>query len=154
FGGAHEGSVSGMLIVPKGWTSGCMPMGAVVVSDRIAQHFESRMLPLGSTYAAHPLACAAAAACLDEYERLQLIPNARRMGDLLFRQLRELAKRHPCVGDVRGKGLLACLDLVTDRKTKAPLVGPNMDSPIPMQIRRKGWDEGIHLRPRGTLIMP
>jgi taurine--2-oxoglutarate transaminase len=99
------------------------------------------------------LACAAASACLEEYERLQLIPNARRMGDLLFRRLRELAKRHPCVGDVRGKGLLACLDLVADRKTKAPLVGPNVDSPIPMQIRRKAWDEGIHLLARGNLIM-
>jgi len=77
------------------------------------------MLPLGSTYAAHPLACAASLACLEEYEYRGLIPHAARMGELLFEKLHELAGRHPRVGDVRGKGLLACLELVWDRKTHA-----------------------------------
>jgi taurine--2-oxoglutarate transaminase len=153
FGVDHEQVVPDMMVFAKGLTSGYVPMGAVVVRDKIAQHFEGRMLPLGSTYAGHPLACAAALACLDEYERLDLIPNARRMGELLFNQLRELAKRHSCVGDVRGKGLLACLELVRDRESKTPLVPPNIDSPIPMQIRRKAWEEGIHLLARGSLVM-
>jgi taurine--2-oxoglutarate transaminase len=75
------------------------------------------------------------------------------MGELLFKKLRELAARHPCVGDVRGKGLLACLELVRDRDAKTPLVAPNVDSPIPLQIRRKAWQEGIHLHARGSLIL-
>src|SRR5262249_42478577 len=130
----HENVVPDMLVLAKGLTSGYVPMGAVIVRDKIAQHFESKMLPLGSTYAAHPLACAAALACLEQYEGGKLIPHARRMGDLLLSRLKELAARHAYIGDVRGKGLLACLELVRNRATKEPLVPPNVDSLLPLQI--------------------
>jgi taurine--2-oxoglutarate transaminase len=149
----HEGVVPDMLVMAKGLTSGYVPMGAVAVRDPIAQHFEKRMLPLGSTYTAHPLACAAALACLEEYDKAGLIPHAREMGELLLGKLRELAARHPCVGDVRGKGLLACLELVRDQASKAPLVPPNVDSPLPMQMRRRAWDEGLHILARGSLLV-
>ncbi|HMC64795.1 MAG TPA: aminotransferase class III-fold pyridoxal phosphate-dependent enzyme, partial [Gemmataceae bacterium] len=149
----HENVVPDMLVLAKGLTSGYVPMGAVIVRDKIAQHFESKMLPLGSTYAAHPLACAAALACLEEYEAGKLIPHARRMGDLLLSRLKELAGRHACVGDVRGKGLLTCLELVRNRATKEPLVPPNVDSPLPLQIRRKCWEEGLHLLARASLLV-
>ncbi len=153
FGVDHEKVTPDLLVLAKGLTSGYVPMGAVVVHERVAQHFETRMLPLGSTYAGHPLACAAALACLAEYEERQLIPHARRMGELLLGRLRELAGRHRCVGDVRGKGLLACLELVRDPATRAPLVPPNTDSPLPMQLRRKAWAEGLHLMARGSLLI-
>src|SRR5262249_60532147 len=97
FGVDHEGVVPDMMVLAKGLTSGYVPMGAVVVRERIAQHFESRMLPLGSTYAGHPLACAAALAWLEDYDERGLIPHARRMGEVLLRRLRELAGRHPCI---------------------------------------------------------
>src|SRR5262249_34199459 len=145
----HENVVPDLLVLAKGLTSGYVPMGAVVVRERIAQHFESRMLPLGGTYAGHPLACAAALACLQEYDQRGLIPAARRMGELFLARLGELAGRHRCVGDVRGKGLLACVELVRDRNTKAPLVPPNTDSLLPLQMRRRAWDEGLHLLARG-----
>jgi taurine--2-oxoglutarate transaminase len=153
FGVDHEGVVPDMMVLAKGLTSGYVPMGAVVVGDRVATHFESRMLPLGSTYAGHPLACAAALASLEEYEERGLIPHARRMGEILMARLRELAAKHPCVGDVRGKGLLACLELVRDRANKTPLVPPNTDSPLPMQMRRRAWEAGLHLLPRGSLLL-
>jgi taurine--2-oxoglutarate transaminase len=153
FGVDHENVLPDMMVLAKGLTSGYVPMGAVVVREHIARFFESRMLPLGSTYSGHPLACAAALACLEEYQDQGLILNAHRMGDLLFERLRELAERHPCVGDIRGKGLLACVELVLNRETRAPLVPPNTDSPLPLQIRRQAWDEGIHLLARGSLIL-
>ncbi|MBY0522864.1 MAG: aminotransferase class III-fold pyridoxal phosphate-dependent enzyme [Gemmataceae bacterium] len=153
FGVEHDGVVPDLMVLAKGLTSGYVPMGAVIVRDRIAEHFEKRMFPLGSTYAAHPLACAAAMACLEEYDHGGLIPHARRMGEALFAKLHGLAERHPCIGDVRGKGLLACLEIVRDRKTKAPLVPPNTDSLLPMQIRRRAWAEGLHVMPRGSLIL-
>jgi adenosylmethionine-8-amino-7-oxononanoate aminotransferase len=153
FGVDHEKVVPDIMVLAKGLTSGYVPMGAVVVREHIARHFETHMLPLGSTYAGHPLACAAALACLEEYEQQGLILHAQRMGELLFQRLRGLAERHPCVGDVRGKGLLACLELVRDRATQAPLVPPNIDSPLPLQIRRRAWDEGIHVLARGSLIL-
>ena len=153
FGVDHEGVVPDLLVLAKGLTSGYVPMGAVLLREPLAQVFEKRMLPLGSTYAGHPLACAAALACLEEYEEHGLIDHARRMGDLLLGRLRELARRHPCVGDVRGKGLLVCLELVRDPATQAPLVPPSTDSPLPMQIRRWAWEEGIHVLARGSLIL-
>jgi taurine--2-oxoglutarate transaminase len=153
FGVDHEGVVPDLMVLAKGLTSGYVPMGAVILRESLAQRFETRMLPLGSTYAGHPLACAAALACLGEYEEQGLIPHARKMGELLFERLQELASRHRRVGDVRGKGLLACLELVRDRTTHAPLVPPNVDSLLPMQIRRRAWEEGIHLLARGSLIL-
>jgi taurine--2-oxoglutarate transaminase len=153
FGVDHEHVVPDMMVLAKGITSGYVPMGAVVVRDKIAQHFETKMLPLGSTYTAHPLACAAAIACLQEYEERALIPHARKMGELLFEKLRGLAEKHPSIGDIRGKGLLACLEIVRDRKTKTPLVPPNTDSPLPMAIRNKAWEDGMHLYVRGGLIL-
>ncbi|HEV3258408.1 MAG TPA: aminotransferase class III-fold pyridoxal phosphate-dependent enzyme [Gemmataceae bacterium] len=149
----HDGVVPDILVLAKGLTSGYVPMGAVVVRQPIARHFETRMLSLGSTYAGHPLACAAARACLEEYAEPGLFPHVRRMGELLFARLRELAARHACVGDVRGKGLLACLELVRDRAAKVPLVPPNTDSPLPLQIRQRAWEEGIHLLARGSLLL-
>jgi taurine--2-oxoglutarate transaminase len=152
FGVDHEMVVPDIMVLAKGLTSGYVPMGAVVVRDKVAQHFESKMLPLGSTYTGHPLACAAALACLAEYEEKGLIPHARKMGELLFEKLGSLAGKHPSVGEVRGKGLLACLELVRDRDKKTPLVPPNVDSPLPWQIRYRAWDEGIHLLPRGGML--
>lgn len=148
----HEGVVPDMLVLAKGLTSGYVPMGAVLVREAIGRYFESRMLPLGSTYAAHPLACAAALACLEEYTPA-LMEHVRRMEKRLFAGLQEMATRHPVVGDVRGKGLFACLELVKDRASKAPLVPANTDSLLPLQIRRRAWDEGLHLLARGSLII-
>src|SRR5262249_39259087 len=138
FGVNHEGVVPDLMVLAKGLTSGYVPMGAVILREPMAEAFEKRMLPLGSTYAAHPLACAAALACLEEYEEKGLVGHAQRMGQLLFERLQELARRHGRVGDVRGKGLLACLELVRDPgRSQAPLVPPNTDSLLPGQIRRR-----------------
>jgi taurine--2-oxoglutarate transaminase len=153
FGVDHEKVTPDLMVLAKGLTAGYVPMGAVLLRRGLAEVFEKRMLPLGSTYSAHPLACAAAQACLEEYEAKDLVTHARHMGEVLFGRLRELARRHERVGDVRGRGLLACLELVRDPATKSPLVPPNTDSLLPLQIRRRAWDEGIHLLARGSLIL-
>jgi taurine--2-oxoglutarate transaminase len=153
FGVDHEGVVPDLMVVAKGLASGYAPIGAVILREPLAQALERRYLPLGGTYSAHPLAVAASLACLAEYDEHGLIENARRMGEALFARLREQARRHPRVGDVRGKGLLACLELVRDRESNAPLIPANVDSPLPLQIRRRGWDEGIHFMARGSLIL-
>src|SRR2546423_1725237 len=83
FGVDHEGVVPDLMVLAKGLTSGYVPMGAVLLREPLAEVFEKRMLSLGSTYTAHPLACAAALACLEEYEERDLPAHATRMGDVL-----------------------------------------------------------------------
>jgi taurine--2-oxoglutarate transaminase len=153
FGVDHEGVVPDLMVLAKGLASGYVPMGAVMLREPLARALDQRYLPLGGTFSAHPLACAAALACLAEYEERGLIEHARRMGEVLLGRLREMAMRHERVGDVRGKGLLACLELVRDRKSHEPLVPANVDSPLPLAIRRRAWAEGIHLMSRGSLIL-
>jgi taurine--2-oxoglutarate transaminase len=153
FGVDHEGVVPDLMTMAKGLASGYVPTGAVVLREPLAQALEKRYLPLGGTFSGHPLACAAALACLAEYEERGLIENSRRQGVVMIELLRDLARRHSRVGDVRCKGLLACLELVCDRTSQAPLVPANTDSPLPLQIRRRAWDEGIHVLARGSLIL-
>src|SRR5262245_31201569 len=68
FGVDHEGVVPDLMVLAKGLTAGYVPMGAVILRESLAQSLEKRMLPLGSNYAAHPLAGAAALACMEETE--------------------------------------------------------------------------------------
>jgi taurine--2-oxoglutarate transaminase len=153
FGVDHDQVVPDMMVLAKGLTAGYAPLGAVALRESLAKEWESRMLPLGSTFAAHPLACAVALACLQEYEEQRLIEHAREMGEILAGRLAELARRHECVGDVRCQGLLACLELVKDRRSRTPLVPPNTDSLLPLQIRRRAWQEGLHIFVRSSLIL-
>ena len=71
----------------------------------------------GHTYAGNPLACAAGLAVLGEVDRLGLVENAAAMGEVLMDGMRDLAKRFPFIGDVRGKGLLTALEFVADPVT-------------------------------------
>jgi taurine--2-oxoglutarate transaminase len=119
-----------MMSVAKGITSGYVPLGASIVSDRIAAYFDANYLAAGLTYAAHPLACAAGCATLEVYLEEDLATRAARTGERMLERLRELAARHPCVGEVRGVGLLACLELVRDRETRTPLSPQRTEAPL------------------------
>src|SRR3954451_14794773 len=99
FGVDHEGVVPDLMTMAKGLASGYVPTGAIVLREPLAQALEKRYLPLGGTFSGHPLACAAALACLAEYEERGLIEHARRLGVVLLERLHELARRHPRVGD-------------------------------------------------------
>jgi taurine---2-oxoglutarate transaminase len=119
-----------LMTVAKGLTSGYLPLGATIVSERVAAHFDDHYLGAGLTYAAHPLACAAGCATLEVYIEEELAERAARTGVRLLERLHELAARHPCVGDVRGVGLLACLELVRDRQTCEPMSPQRTEAPL------------------------
>src|SRR6185312_309188 len=116
-----HGVVPDMIATAKGITAGYLPMGALMVSDAIAKHFDDRVLWLGLTYSAHPVACAAGVEVLKIYEDEGLIENAARMGRYLDERAEQLLMKHPCIGDYRNTGLLGCLELVKDRRTKEPM---------------------------------
>ena len=114
-----------IITMAKGLTSGYIPMGATMVTDEIAAHFEDNTLWAGLTYGSHPLACAAAIANIEVYRDEKLIERAREMGKILRRGLMDLAERHPTIGEVRGTGLLQVIELVKNRDTRELISGFN-----------------------------
>jgi taurine---2-oxoglutarate transaminase len=118
--------VPDLITFAKGSNSGYVPLGGVVISERIAATFAERVFPGGLTYSGHPIACAAAVASINAMKDEGIVENARRVGeDVLGPGLRELAERHPSIGEVRGLGVFWALDLVRDRATREMLVPYN-----------------------------
>jgi taurine--2-oxoglutarate transaminase len=117
----HWGVVPDIITTAKGLTSGYVPLGAVIVSDAIAEYFEDKMLWCGLTYSGHPLACAAGVATLQVYEEDGLIENAARVGEYLGQRLEQIKARHASVGDARYIGLFSALEIVKDKASKTPI---------------------------------
>lgn len=112
-----------LITFAKGVNSGYVPLGGVVISDRIAAHFDTVAFPGGLTYSGHPLACAAGVATFEVFERDGILERVRDLGARVVEpRLREMAARHPSIGDVRGRGLFWAIELVRDRETREPLV--------------------------------
>jgi taurine---2-oxoglutarate transaminase len=122
--------VPDLITFAKGVNSGYVPLGGVLVSDRVAETFRERAYPGGLTYSGHPLACASAVASITAMREEGILEHARSLGDdVIGPALRDLAERHPSVGDVRGLGVFWALELVRDRATREPLVPFNAGGP-------------------------
>ncbi len=130
FAAEHWGVTPDIMTVAKGITSGYVPLGATIVSERVAAYFDDHYLGAGLTYAAHPLACAAGCATLEVYLEEGLAERAAATGEGLMARLQEMAGRHPAVGEVRGLGLLAGIELVRDRRTREPLSPQRTEEPL------------------------
>ncbi len=125
----HWNVVPDMLTMAKGLTSSYLPLGAVAMSDRIAEHFAERTYFGGLTYSAHPVSCAAAIAAVGVLRDDDLVGNAARLGPVMARHLAALQERHPSVGEVRNIGLFGIVQLVRDRATREPMAPFNGSSP-------------------------
>jgi taurine---2-oxoglutarate transaminase len=132
----HHDIVPDMIAMAKGLTCGYLPFGCLMVSDKIAAKYDNTVLPLGLTYSAHPVSCAAALETLKVYEEDNLIDNAVVMGRYVDSRIEELKKKHPSIGDWRNKGLLGCLELVKSKKTKEPMA-PFNAKPDEMAVMNK-----------------
>ncbi len=109
-------AVPDLITFAKGSNSGYVPAGGVIISDPIAATFDERVFPGGLTYSGHPLACASIVATIDAMNEEDIIGNAVRIGaEVLGPGLRDLADRHPVIGEVRGTAVFWALDLVSDR---------------------------------------
>jgi taurine--2-oxoglutarate transaminase len=117
----HYGIKPDIVTAAKGLTSGYMPLGTVIVSDTIAQYFETHMLYGGLTYSGHPVSCAAANANLAVYEEESIFENVDTQGAYLSTRLSAIKDKFACVGDVRSIGLFSVIELVKDKATKEPL---------------------------------
>ena len=126
-GSRHWGVQPDLMATAKAITNGYFPFGAVMISEEIAQTFESdesgaAAIGHGYTYSGHPVGASAALACLAETLRLKVPQNAAARGQQLFEGAQALARTYDIIGDVRGgHGLMTAMELVSDRATKTPL---------------------------------
>lgn len=136
FGFQHHDIIPDMIAMAKGLTCGYLPFGCLMVNDKIAAKYDDAVLPLGLTYSAHPVSCAAALETLKIYEEDNLIGNAVAMGNYLDTRIEDLKKKHSSIGDWRNTGLLGCLELVKNKKTKEPMA-PFNAKPDEMLVMNK-----------------
>lgn len=110
----------------KGVNCGYVPLGGVIVTEKIQKYFDDHQMMCGLTYNGHPMGCAAAVAAIKEYERLGIEENVAKQGKILGDILKGFSEKYKCVGEVRQIGLFSSLELVKDEKG-TPLVAYNDD---------------------------
>lgn len=131
----HSSVEPDLIVFAKGVNSGYVPLGGVVISTPVCETFNDRVFPGGLTYSGHPLACAAAVATIDVMKEEKIVEHAAQIGEqVIGPALRELAKKHKIIGEVRGQGVFWALDLVSDQATKAPLAPYGGTSPAMTEI--------------------
>ncbi|MDR9393173.1 aminotransferase class III-fold pyridoxal phosphate-dependent enzyme [Roseovarius sp. SYSU LYC5161] len=145
-GARHWGVRPDMMTIAKGVTSGYFPVGGVLIGDKVADVFENAdadgAIWTGYTYSAHPVGAAAVVACLSETLRLDTKTNAAARGRQLYEGALALADKHDIIGDVRGgHGLMAGIELVSDRAAKTP-----MDAGTMKRVHQATYDAGAMVR--------
>ncbi|MET0697349.1 MAG: aspartate aminotransferase family protein [Acidimicrobiia bacterium] len=121
FASDHFGLRPDLLIAAKGASSGYWPLGLAIASGPVHDAIEEAGgLVHGFTWSHHPVGAAVGLAVLDRIRELRLVDRARTQGEMLLARLRTALEGNPLVGDVRGIGLLICVELVEDRESKRP----------------------------------
>jgi taurine--2-oxoglutarate transaminase len=143
-----------LMTLAKGLTGAHLPLGAVVLSQPVAERLEHETLYTGLTYCGHPLACAAGLAALQAYEDEGLIERSRILGAAMVTRLRAMQARLPVIGDVRGgHGLFAVLELVKDAATREPLAPWPRTHRSLQRLVDVGRERGVSFATRGNLII-
>lgn len=154
FGSQTFGFTPDMFSVAKGLSSGYLPIAAVVVSDAVYQAVADEghrngVFGHGFTYSGHPVASAVAAEALRIYHEIDVVGRAQTLGQRLLAGLHDALGDHPMVGEVRGVGLLAGVELVADRRTKQ---GFAAELRVGAQVERACRQRGIILRNMGDVL--
>jgi adenosylmethionine-8-amino-7-oxononanoate aminotransferase len=147
---AEFGVVPDMITCAKGLTSGYLPLGALIFSDRIWEAMAAkgeRWFTSGFTYSGHPVSCAAALKSIEIIETEGLLENAATVGDYFLDRLKGLESL-PLVGQVRGRRLMVCVENVASKLTKEPLPDGVNES---KRISDAAEAMGLMVRPIGHL---
>ena len=150
----HENVIPDIMCLSKGITNGYMPLAATITTDEVYKAFLGEFKDLktffhGHSYTGNPLACAAAIACIDVFEKEETLKNIQPKIALLEDRLKEIADL-PNVGDVRNKGLIAGIELVKNKSTKEPYP---WEEKIGWKVACKAREEGVLIRPLGNVIV-
>ena len=150
FGCMHYDYVPDILDFAKGITSGYIPCGGAITSPKIAKKFEGSV-PFTNfpTWGGNPVSSAGALANIAIIERENLVENSAKMGKRLLDGLKGLLK-YPIVGDIRGIGLMCCIELVADKKTKA-FFKPEQN--VTERVFTKMEEKGLLAREFGTNVL-
>jgi taurine--2-oxoglutarate transaminase len=152
----HWDVVPDILTVAKGINSGYVPLGAMVISEPIAEWVRDKYFAGGLTYSGHPLACAAGVASIEAFREEGIVENSAELGAVLGERLTELAERHASIGDLRGRGLFYGVELVRDRETREPLVPFNAtgEAFAPMaKVAKAAAEKGVYLMTHWNVII-
>lgn len=152
----HEDVRPDILTLSKGLTGGHVPLGVCMISDAIAAHFEETPFVGGLTFNSYALGCAAAAAVIDVYIEDDLIAQSKRLGAVLLEQLQTMRELHPCIGEVRGQGLFAAIEVVRSRQTKEPMGSVEASSPhqwVMDKVKQRLLEEGLYSMVRGNVLV-
>jgi adenosylmethionine-8-amino-7-oxononanoate aminotransferase len=150
----HEGVVPDILCLSKGITGGYMPLAVTLATEKIYAAFLGEFKDLktffhGHSYTGNPLACAAALSCLEIFEKEDTLRNLTPKIELLEKWLRDMSGL-PHVGDVRNKGLMAGVELVSDKKSKEPYP---WEDKMGWKVAYDARDKGVFIRPLGNVIV-
>ena len=147
----QDGVAPDLLTIAKGLGAGYQPIGATLVSRRIAEAFRSGsgFFQHGHTYMGHPTACAAALAVQRVIVEDDLLSNVRSMGDKLDSALHERFGNHAHIGDIRGRGLFRGIEIVADRATKEPFDPARATH---ARVKKAAMAEGLMCYPMGGAI--
>ncbi len=143
-----DGVEPDIMSVAKGLAAGYLPLGAAIYNDKVADaiHGQHGAPMTGHTFTAHTACCAAGVAVQKIVERERLVERVHQMEGALRDTLAEATKDIEAVGDIRGRGFFQALELVADRKTKAPFPA---ERKLFMKIRQKAFDNGLICYPVG-----
>ncbi len=141
-----------MVTIAKGLTSGYAPLSASLISERVWSVIEEHgdeilQFSHGQTYSGHPISTAAAHANLDIMENESLFERAATTGEYMQQKLREEFADHPHVGEVRGVGMIAAIDVVKDRDDRS-IFDPALK--MPLRLFRGILDKGVIARAAGV----
>lgn len=149
FAHEHDRVLPDIVTLAKGIAAGYMPLGAALVRADIVDALGRTGFVHGHTYIGHPLACAAGAAVIDTLECDALLQRTEQMGKRLLAALCDAFGEHPHVGDIRGRGLFAALELAADRATKAGFANAPALSD---QLRAASLEAGLIVYPGSITV--
>ena len=147
----HWDVVPDIMTIAKGIISSYLPLAATVVKDEVADAFAGKENYFRHvlTFSGHPVSAAAALKNIEIIQNENMVENSRDVGAYFKEQLEGLAGDHPLIGDVRGRGLLMGVELVSDRETRAPVAE---DVHIADKLNERFKKYGLILRMSGNII--
>jgi taurine--2-oxoglutarate transaminase len=153
----HWDTIPDVITMAKGITGGYVPLAATSMRPSVADRFMEKQWVHGHTYSGHTLAMAAGVAAIEVYKADNLVQRSAELGLYLMEKALELQEKHPCIGDVRGKGLFVGMELVRNRQTKEPIHDPWLEGPRQPTAKAKvlanALEQGVYCLPGQTSVI-